>query len=179
LDNTSDILIVDRPKFYGTYVYSMSLSCDILDWHEYFAIKEELQNLVGVPGIISGSKHLLTYYIFFNDSKLLSNILDFAKNKNLLIHNIKKISEEFLHVTLKRKKYNKKGDWYGEYSYRIRLKRPYFDFSDINDKLQGKVTLSQNNPALFYMSNLNDVILFKLLYSSYILEMHDSQTVRG
>jgi len=96
-----------------------------------------------------------------------------------LIHNIKKISEEFLHVTLKRKKYNKKGDWYGEYSYRIRLKRPYFDFSDINDKLQGKVTLSQNNPALFYMSNLNDVILFKLLYSSYILEMHDSQTVRG
>lgn len=179
MNTVPDILTVDRPKFYGIYQYSTSLSCELTQWHEYFYIKEELQDLMSEPAIVSGSKHLLTYYLFFNDTELLTKIIDFVTDKNLVIHNIKKISDDFLHVDLKRKKYNKKGDWYGIYGYRIRLKQPFFDFSDIKPKMQGKYVLSNNNPALFYMNNLNDAILFKLLYGEYILEMHDSQTIRG
>lgn len=174
-----EITIVDRPKFYGVYQYSLSLAQEIINWNTYHEIKETLQEIINVDGFVSGSKHLLTYYLYFNDPSILNEIILFSKENNLNIHNIKQISKEFMGVNLKRKRYINRGKWYGVYSYRIRIKQAYFDFSDINDKLVGKILLSHNNPALFYMDNLNDVILFKLLYNEHILEMHDSETIRG
>ena len=149
------------------------------DWHLYYEYKEELSDLVEHNGMVSGSKLLLNYYAFTNSSTVLQHILTWAHIKSVGIHSVKKVSDEFLHVELKRKKYVKKGNWYGLYPYRIRLKRAFFDFSDIKDKLSGKVHVSGNNPALIYFSHLNDVVLFKLLHPELLIEIQDAQTIRG
>lgn len=175
----NNLILVERPKFYGQYEYSVSMSLNLGDWHLYFDHKEELSDLINHNGIVSGSKLLLTYYVFTNATPIIDHIIDWASIQSIDIHSVKKIDPSFLHVELKRKKYLKKGNWYGMYPYRIRLKRMFFDFSDIKDKLSGKVHVSGNNPALIYFSHLNDVVLFKLLYSENIIEIHDAHTLRG
>lgn len=177
--NDIEIVKVDRPKFYGLYQFSISLSQKLSNWLDYFDHKEILQEIINIDGFVSGSKHLLTYYLYFNDNKILKEIVDFSKENDINIQIIKQISNDFLNIILKKKKYKKRGKWYGIYPYRLKLKEQFFDFSDINNKLTGRVYSSPNNNSIKYMENLNDIMLFKLLYNESIIEIDDSDIIRG
>lgn len=178
MDNI-EITTVDRPKFYGQYLYSISIELNLGDWHKYFELKEELANLIGQDGIVSGSKILLIYYAFTNSDYIINQIYHWCAFNNIILQSVRKINNEYKDVQLRKKRFSRKGNWYGAYPYRIRLKRAYFDFSDIKEKLSGKVLVSGHNPALVYFTKLNDVVLFKLLYPEYILDVQDAATIRG
>lgn len=181
--NISDKFIsVDRPKFYGQYFFSVSLSEDLENWHNYYENKDKIQSIVSMNGIVSGSKTLLTIYCFINNINILKKLIEFSLNSGILIQSIKIISDSYKNIILKRNKYEPKGPWFGTFNYRIRLTRPFGfykkELSSILDNMSGKMLTSYNNPALLYLENVKDVLLFKLFFHQEIIEIYDYSVVR-
>lgn len=173
---------IDRPKFYGQYLISISLVEDLSNWHNYYENKEEIHRLIGMNGLVSGSKHLLTTYCFINDLKLLKLILDYCSEKSIIVQSVKIVSDRFKNIILKRNKYEPKGPWFGKFTYRIRLNKPYLSYKkelkNILSNMNGQLLTSYNNPSLIYLDNVNDVLLLKILIPNEIIEIYDYAVVR-
>lgn len=176
------IFEIERPKLYGQYLISLSLAEEVNNWYKYFDHKDEIQSLLGVKGLLSGSKHLLTLYCFLNDCILLEKLLDFALEREIIIQSVKIVSDRYRNIILKRNKYEPKGPWFGTFNYRVRLNRPYNfykkEFKNILPNMTGKLITSYNNPSLIYMDVLNDVLLLKLIMNKEIIEIYDYSVVR-
>lgn len=165
-----------RPKFYGNYIISMSLEEDLSNWHMYYDNKNIINNMIMINGFISGSKHLLTYYCFINSIDITRKIIEFSIENSVHIRSVKISSDLFSNIKLKRKVSQNTDKWYGIYPYRIRLNINYNlleDFDFFKNKMNGDFTISNNNPALIYLDNPSDALLFKMIYTNNVIEVDE------
>lgn len=172
--------IVKRPKFYGSYCYSLSIFIKVQNWFSYEENKENLLEILGPNSYLLSQKKLLSFSCFTNDLRSIENIILYSSIKGLEILNVKIIHEEMLDKKIKIK--NKKffNPWYNKFFYRLKIKIDTFIEYSRFENLAKNVTLLNeenyfwpNRYHFLYLKNIEDVLVLKLTNSNDILEIKE------
>lgn len=180
----SQIHHLERPLYFGQYAFSMGFSPNALNWSRFDELKAQIiEGLEGFDYQLTANHSTMDFHVFSNDVGVIRWVA--GHHGPFTFSHLRIVDEGSWHLPKARNK--RKGKFYGLYGWRIALKDPRWFEEPRNrefiDGLSGEYKITtvpvfyQSPKSFLYLTNKNDVLLFKLMAGDNILSIEDRSTL--
>lgn len=166
--------VVSRPLYHSRYKFAIGIAVPYQNWNSFHEIKQKLSDALDTledHGYFNSNSNTLSFYLYSDNPEVLPLLEPFDGLVEFTFLNI--IDKAWWARKLPPTK--AKSKFYHLFNYRIRLsKRTDFKaFREDVKKFQGPSVFSHTYENLFYLRDTRDMMLLKLLYSEFIIDVED------
>lgn len=172
-----DVQFVRRPLFFGKYSFGIGLSLKLDSWGEWVGIRDRVfQQLKPYDATIQNNRKTYQFNIFSKDPSVIREV----KKMNFFTFNhVRIIPQSCWSIPIPKPK--PKAKFYGEFGWRFEFKNPKWGIDPENlaylDDLTGVYKIVTQPRTFLYLSQLSDVLLFKLVAGEQLLSLEDRHTL--
>jgi hypothetical protein len=167
---------VKRPPFFDAYKFSIGFWPSVEHWYRWDEYLEQVSKIIEpFDAKLHHNRKTLSFWIFGNDPALLKEI--YKIREPMVFGFIHVVDESCWDRKLRKADKRARYKFYHQFNYRVRFSPEWTNASKIVEgdlyRFKGKGLQSPTRSNLYYIEELNDIMLIKILYSEQISEIED------